>query len=470
LGTLALGTFTNVSNQAIQGSDPVLEVIASADDADYIYDETNTTHESTGWVTVATTLPADLASVATLSIRLRYAWQAGTQVNTWNSISAQVLKSDGTTPLTDKVAVVSGGITTTTPTDSSVVAFTGVDTAATKAEWQAAQVRLFIDISKFKGGDTIRRCLFAGELTGTYTAGSTENAPAVTASFVVPAPTATPGAVTQGPAAVVASIVVPTATASSPSVGGGLITIRPFASKPPPGWRPDWLNPLNRDLVAWWPFNEGAGQVVHDIGPYGYHLTITNEVASVGWVAAEGGFAWRAEADANDDHLYLDKALCGHLNDLPLAPFSFALRMRGSFAQGRVLLSKTRNSTQGWSVGWNFTSAFNVVIQHVGTDISRQTANGYVTRLDNVGMHLVVGTYDASGLASGFRWFFDGDETTYGTSTGGDGSYVVEDGSSHLRIGGGGGTNATPSFYSDIRFWRRELTPEDVKALWLRPY
>jgi len=166
LGTLALGTYTDVSSTAIQGSDPVLEIIASTDDTDYVYDATNSNHTGTARFTLADT-PADFGSILAASIRLRYAC-ASAPTNTWDSLTAQIVKSDGSTPLTDAVTVVSGPITTTTLTNSSVVALTNPDTAATKADWDDALVLINWSISKVKGGDTIRKNVYAAEVTGTY--------------------------------------------------------------------------------------------------------------------------------------------------------------------------------------------------------------------------------------------------------------------------------------------------------------
>lgn len=170
LPTLALGTYTNISSTAIQGSDPVLEVIASLDDADYVYDATNSTH--TGEASFALdNMPSDFSSMLTLAVRLRYHWATGTQTNSWDTLRARVFKSDGTTALTDLVTVASA-ITTTTATNSSVISFTGVSTTATKADWDGAVVRIYFYITKSKTGDTVQKRVTAGELTGTYTAGT----------------------------------------------------------------------------------------------------------------------------------------------------------------------------------------------------------------------------------------------------------------------------------------------------------
>ena len=99
---------------------------------------------------------------------------------TWDSLQARIYKSDGTTPLTDLLTVVSN-ITTTTPTDSTAIAFTNVDTAATQADWDGARVYLYWNVSRTKGGGTFEKRVTAGEITGTYTAA----APAVTSTFCV---------------------------------------------------------------------------------------------------------------------------------------------------------------------------------------------------------------------------------------------------------------------------------------------
>lgn len=166
LGTLTLGTYTNVSNTAIQGSDPVLETIAGTDDNDWVYDATNSTHTGEASFALADT-PSDFGVMSTVSIRLRYAWQTGTQTNSWNNLNARIFKSDGTTALT-ALATVASSITTTTLTNSSVINFTGVDTAANKADWDGAVVRIYFDISKTKSGDTLQKRVYAAEVTGTY--------------------------------------------------------------------------------------------------------------------------------------------------------------------------------------------------------------------------------------------------------------------------------------------------------------
>jgi hypothetical protein len=173
LNVLQLLDFTNVNDTAITGTPPVLQEIALAGDTSWVNDTANTTHTGIAQFTLED-VNSDLGNVDTLFIRLRYANSGTPSLNTWNSLSARVLKSDGTTPLTNAVTVVSGPITTTTPTNSSLAQFTGVDTAASQADWNDAVVQISFAISKSMAGDTIEERVFAAELTGTYTVGAAE--------------------------------------------------------------------------------------------------------------------------------------------------------------------------------------------------------------------------------------------------------------------------------------------------------
>lgn len=165
LPTLALGTGSNFSSTAETGTPPVLEVIASADMADWVADTNNANHTGTADYALDD-MPSDFGSMATLNINVRYGWQTGAQVNTWSSLDVQVFKSDGSTALTASRNIASS--ITTNDTTSGALAFTGVDTAASKADWDGAIVRLSWTISKSMAGDTLEERVFAAELTGTY--------------------------------------------------------------------------------------------------------------------------------------------------------------------------------------------------------------------------------------------------------------------------------------------------------------
>jgi hypothetical protein len=168
------------------GTDPVLEAIATPDDADFVFSSLNATGTHVAVFDLGD-MPADFAHMDTLSVRLRYHKNAHSGVNTWNSLTAQIYQSDGTTQLCDERTIATT-ITTTTPTNSAATTLISVNTTADKAVWDGALLFLRFTITKSMGGDADEERVTAAELTGTYTQAVDQN--------IVPAAetvTATPG-------------------------------------------------------------------------------------------------------------------------------------------------------------------------------------------------------------------------------------------------------------------------------------
>lgn len=215
LPTLAFGTGSNFSSTAETGTPPVLEVIGSADMADWVADTNNSSHTGTADYALDN-MPGDFGSMLTLNVNVRYGWQTGTQTNTWSSLDVRIFQSDGTTPLTDSRTIASS--ITTNDSTSGALAFTGVDTSSDSTVWDGAIARISFVISKNKGGDSLEERVFAAELTGTYTvASSPVNVTPGTASLSTStfAPTvATPVAVTPAAASLTTSLFAPTVFAS----------------------------------------------------------------------------------------------------------------------------------------------------------------------------------------------------------------------------------------------------------------
>jgi hypothetical protein len=113
--------------------------------------------------------PSDLGNVETLSIRVRYAHIGGDANLTWDQLSCRPYKSDLTTALANELTI-HNGHSSATWTTSSVLPFTGVDTAATKSDWDNAVIYFYWDKTRAKGGNTgADMAITAAELTGTYT-------------------------------------------------------------------------------------------------------------------------------------------------------------------------------------------------------------------------------------------------------------------------------------------------------------
>jgi hypothetical protein len=154
----------------------VLQLIGSANDANFAEDTSNSAGTSTqdqGYALGDMPLDPLFVSMTTLSVRIRYGWAGAFSNRTWNSLSARIMS--GATVL---AAANSGGafetvastITNTSPANSSVVAFTHVNTTATKATWDAAVVEMRISTTRSGGGSSVARRAYALEVTGTYSA------------------------------------------------------------------------------------------------------------------------------------------------------------------------------------------------------------------------------------------------------------------------------------------------------------
>jgi hypothetical protein len=165
LGTIELGTYTNVADTAITGSDPVLENIAGTNDADFVNDATNSSH--TGQADFALgNMPADFGTMNSVEINLRYGKDVHTGTNTWDNLQAQILTA-ADVALTDNVNIATS-ITSTTPANSGAITLTSPDLISNKAVWDAAKVRISWIIGRSKGGDSDQEEVYAAEVTGDY--------------------------------------------------------------------------------------------------------------------------------------------------------------------------------------------------------------------------------------------------------------------------------------------------------------
>lgn len=169
--TLGLGN-SAAPNQWTSAPNGVLELIASTNDTNWAHDASNLTGTSSldqGYAVNDT--PSTFQSMNTLSVRLRYGW-AGTFSNrTWGSLNARVM--NGTQVLAGADAAgtfqtVASSVTNTTPVNSAAVSFSYVNTAATKANWDAAVLEMEIVSTRSGGGSSVQRRVYAGELVADY--------------------------------------------------------------------------------------------------------------------------------------------------------------------------------------------------------------------------------------------------------------------------------------------------------------
>jgi hypothetical protein len=120
----------------------------------------------TGYVNCPVTdTPVDFVSMITLTYNIRYNLLAC--VDDTDVLYVQVFKANGSTALTDKMTVASTPATGFT--NKGNTSFTGVDTAATKTEWDAALLKISGLHTSTMSADNTSWRFDTVELNGTYT-------------------------------------------------------------------------------------------------------------------------------------------------------------------------------------------------------------------------------------------------------------------------------------------------------------
>jgi phosphodiesterase/alkaline phosphatase D-like protein len=282
LGTIAFGTFVSASstNTALNAptGEPVLQVIASASDTSDVHDIANTTHVGVAFFELGN-VPSDLGNMDTLSVQVRYGLQSGTRVNTWDTLTVQIVQSDLATALTDERTVASNIVTL--GTTSAVLAFTGLNTTADRTVWDGAVAVFRFTVTKNMGGDILEERVFAAELTGEYTvevAGPVEGqAEGVYAYTGTAAAT-----VTVEGSAVGAYAYAGTAAGSASGGGGGT----PIVTEDWSGYPDSTMgNPTALDGERHW--RQGANQTV-DLSKAGWRIRDGVAYAGAGFTTAAG--------------------------------------------------------------------------------------------------------------------------------------------------------------------------------------
>jgi hypothetical protein len=115
----------------------------------------------------------DLRAMTTLSVVLRYARSANGGNKTWDTLACRIVSADEGIILAAADAAgafetVASDITTTTPTDSSSIPFSYVNTEAPLDTWDDAVIEIRLIFSRVKGGNTDEMRVYEADLTGTY--------------------------------------------------------------------------------------------------------------------------------------------------------------------------------------------------------------------------------------------------------------------------------------------------------------
>lgn len=149
-----------------------LETIATAVDSDFGEVTTNSDgNYADGYL--LDNMPGDFGTMDDLSVQLRYGWSATPSNTTWPTLGARVVVESNGTILAGATAgggyqTVASSITATTPTNSSVTGFTYVNTSASKADWDDANLQIVMVRDRSKGGGGQGQRVYAGDVTGNY--------------------------------------------------------------------------------------------------------------------------------------------------------------------------------------------------------------------------------------------------------------------------------------------------------------
>lgn len=242
---------------------------------------------------------------------------------------------------------------------------------------------------------------------------------------------------------------------------------RPKTSKPPPGWRPDMGAGINRGLVGWWPFNEGGGSIVADIGGSGNHGPLTNMDPSTDWVGSPYGSA--LDFDGSDDGIYLGSN--SRLDNLAQGAMTVAAlvypRTTGGGGTGRIAAHRAGGgSGAGWLFFTDPTASLGAQTAGAGVLANSRGADNAITLN---AWNSVAFTYNDSGdrLA---HIYANGKEIAYDTHAAAASSPTDDSGGELVLFNSQPGNRTFDGVGADIRIWSRALSAHEVRQLHEQPY
>ena len=252
------------------------------------------------------------------------------------------------------------------------------------------------------------------------------------------------------------------------------LVLRPNASKPPPGSRVDWGNPINRGLECWWPFLEGQGG--------GSNVTVA-EIAQSGALMDRGPFTgWRSSPGSQwgpevaiESGASALATILGHPALNPPDQVTIFMRVRievEANTSQHCLWQKSYTSASapyyqqfmGW-VGTTHASApgaFTGGITVAGTRYAVTSPNNMVQSFETGGTLAI--TYDGSAV----RLYVNGVEEATNSASGSLSSYATDVGIFN-EVSGFNNDN-TEGGLEDLRFWSRALSAEEIADLHANPY
>lgn len=221
-------------------------------------------------------------------------------------------------------------------------------------------------------------------------------------------------------------------------------------TKPRPGAQVDWGNPINRGLISWWLFNEGAGSRLTDIA--GRNDGVLTNMDPTDWVGNLHGGALDFDGSNDSVSVPLDPSLNKPKGE---ATYSVWFKADAANVVARLMTLKAP-----------FSLLQNSSPSRIGIQLNTTSGSSalYVTFSDTSSWHLLTCTYDGATI----RVFLDGFQKGSVAKTG-----TINDESTEDLYFGRFSAAIGQLFNGQIggaQIYDRALTTQEVRQLFHFPY
>lgn len=243
-----------------------------------------------------------------------------------------------------------------------------------------------------------------------------------------------------------------------------------YFTKPRVGARIERLNPINRGLLGWWLFNEGAGSRIHDSSGNGNHGIATTVNSSTAWGGSPLGKSF--VLNGSSDFITITPS-----NTLrPLTSLSIVAIVNGTGADdgNSVVTHRGITTRVSWSIE-NTTIVGNRMLNTVSDDGTLGASNHKLWR-NSAGFicfdktwHSVVMTFD--GPTSTFLMYIDGRRDRGAIPVANGNIKFLHDSTLNLYFGcRGDETKQWDGSFSDVKMYDRALSNREIHTLNVNPY
>ena len=296
-----------------------------------------------------------------------------------------------------------------------------------------------------------------GTVEKTYTISNSGNGPLILGGVVAAQPDFS---VSLAPSTIVASGGNTTFTVAFMPQTAGIrtATLRFYNTDTSEGNYDFALQGVGSDALAWLKLDETSGTTAFDSSSNGNNGTLTGGPT---WVTGKSGNG--LSFDGVDDRVNLNSPTSlDNLGAFTAMAWMKATNL-GEGGKGRIV---DKSSSTGPGNGWAFfvdgTNQLELIVDHATTDVRRLSANNVFAT--GFWYHVAV-TWNGSATATNIKFYVNGVETGYGTTTNGAGART-SDSSSNASVGNDStGARSFNGVLDDVRVYNRVLTSSEIAAI-----